>query len=75
MLCLLVRAIRAPEYLYACSRTINAMPFTGAPMSVDASANYQEYREQERRDRLMAVLATSLGVLIVAAIAIVMGMA
>lgn len=44
-------------------------------MSFDSSANYQEYREQERRDRVMAVLATSLGVLIVAAIAIVMGMA
>jgi len=75
MLFLSARAIRAPEYLYACSRTINAMPLTGAPMSFDSSTGYQEIREQERRERLTAVLATSLGVLIVAAIAIVMGMA
>ncbi|HXX08540.1 MAG TPA: hypothetical protein VEJ43_10800 [Pseudolabrys sp.] len=44
-------------------------------MSFDSSANYQETREQERRERLAAVLAVSLGVLIVAAIAVVMGMA
>jgi len=43
-------------------------------MSSDSSA-YQEIQRAERRERLTAVLATSLGVLIVAAIAIVMGMA
>jgi hypothetical protein len=68
-------AIRAPEYAYVCSRTINTMPFTGAPMSFDSSANYQEVQQAERREKLVAVLAASLGVLIVAAIAIVMGMA
>jgi len=74
MLFLPARAIRSPEYLYVCARTINTMPHTGAPMSSDSSA-YQEIQRAERRERLTAVLATSLGVLIVAAIAIVMGMA
>jgi len=44
-------------------------------MSFDSSANYQEVQQAERREKLVAVLAASLGVLIVAAIAIVMGMA
>ena len=40
------------------------------------SANYQELQWQtDRRDRLVAVLATSLAMLIVAAIAVLMGMA
>ena len=44
-------------------------------MSLDSSAIYQEIQQAERRERLIAVLATSLGVLIVVAIAILMGMA
>jgi len=44
-------------------------------MSFDSSVNYQDVQQAERREKLVAVLATSLGVLIVAAIAIVMGMA
>jgi hypothetical protein len=44
-------------------------------MSFDSSAIYQEIQQAERRERLIAVLATSLGVLIVAAIAVLMGMA
>jgi len=75
MLFLSDRAIRAPEYLYVCSRTIITMPLKGAPMSFDYPAAYREVQQAERRERLIAVLATSLGVLIVAAIAIVMGMA
>jgi hypothetical protein len=44
-------------------------------MSFDSSANYQEIQQAERREKLITVLAVSLGVLIVAAIAVVMGMA
>lgn len=44
-------------------------------MSFDSPAIYQEIQQAERRERLIAVLATSLGVLIVAAIAVLMGMA
>ena len=77
------RAIRAPEFASAYSRTIETMPFKGAPMSLDLfpsspadSASFQEIqREIDRRERLVAVLATSLGVLTVVAIAVLMGMA
>jgi len=83
MLFLPARAIRAPEFAFACSRTIETMPFRGEPMSLDLfpsspaeSASYQEIRRRiDRRERLVAVLATSLGVLVVVAIAILMGMA
>jgi hypothetical protein len=45
-------------------------------MSLDSSASYEGTQPHaERRERLIAVLATSLGVLTVAAIAILMGMA
>jgi len=67
----------------ACSRTIEAMPFKGAPMSLDfhsgsseESAGFQEVRRQVgRQEQLITILATSLGVMIVAAIAVLMGMA
>jgi hypothetical protein len=83
MVFLPARAIRAPEFAFACARTIETMPFKGVPMSLDLfpsppaeSAAYQESpRQIDRHERLVAVLATSLGVLIVAAIAVLMGMA
>jgi len=83
MLFLPARAIRAPKFAFACSRTIDAMPFWGSGMSFYSfqslpaePVSYQEIRRQiDRREKLIAVLAPSLGVLIVAAIAILMGMA
>ena len=77
------RAIRAPEFAFACSRTIETMPIQGAPMSLDfhstspaQPAGYQEIGQHtNRRERLITMLATSLAVMIVAAIAVLMGMA
>jgi hypothetical protein len=63
------------------ARTIEAMPFQGGPMLLNfrsqasaESAGHQEiggYSDQ----RLVTILAASLAVLIVAAIAVLMGMA
>jgi hypothetical protein len=78
MLFLLARAIRAPEFAFASSRTIETMPFRGAPMSLDShpsSAAESEIPQMGHRERLIAVLATSLGVLTVVGIAVLMGMA
>ncbi len=79
MLFLSARAIRAPEFAFASSRTIETMPFKGAPMSLDSypsSSAESEIRQQtDHRERLIAVLATSLGVLTVVGIAVLMGMA
>jgi hypothetical protein len=68
------QAIRAPEFAFACLRTIEARPFRGAPMTLDPSAELASC-QINRRERLVSVLATSLGVLIVAAIAVLMGIA
>jgi hypothetical protein len=58
------------------------MPFKGAPMSLDFQSplpaqpvGYQEIGQHtNQRERLITVLAISLAVIIVAAIAVLMGM-
>ena len=77
-----VRAIRAPEFALSCSCTIETMP-SGAPMTINVqpgspeeSIGFQEVaRQVSRQEQLITILATSLGVMIVAAIAVLMGMA
>jgi hypothetical protein len=73
-----VRAIRAPEFASACSCTIETMP-SGAPMTLNTLPDSAEeplgFQEVDRREQLITILATSLGVMIVAAIAVLMGMA
>jgi hypothetical protein len=79
-----VRAIRAPEFALACSRTIEAMPLQkGAPVAFDFRsilsadpAVRQEINDTGAvSDQLVTVGAASLALLVVAAIAILMGMA
>lgn len=77
MIVLSFRAIRAPELAQACSHSNE-----GAPMSRDfrsvasaESSDQQGVDTQSERERLITALATSLAVLIVAAIAVLMGMA
>lgn len=62
--------------------TIEAMLFKGAPMSTDLLSSASETADNEelganvtRREQLVTVAATSLAVLVVAAIAVLMGMA
>lgn len=76
-----VRAIRAPEFASACSCTIETMP-SGTPMTLNTqpgsseeSIGFEEVsRQVERQEKLITILAISLGVMIVAAIAVLMGM-
>jgi hypothetical protein len=85
MIILLSRAIRAPEFAFACSRTIETMPFSkkGTPMSSEfhsasqAETANDEHADQhiDRHEQLITILAASLALTIVAAIAVLMGMA
>jgi hypothetical protein len=81
-------AIRAPEYASAFSRTIEAMLFRrirpmSKPMSPEVRSatpaeptGYESLRLRTNwSERIVTVVATSLGVLIVAMIAVLMGMA
>jgi len=78
------RAIRAPEFASAFSRTIQVMLSKGdPPMSPDyrsaSSAEPVDYDDiappSNWRERAVTVVATSIAVLIVAVVAVLMGMA
>jgi len=78
------RAIRAPEFVLACSRTIGTMPLQkGAPLAFDFRSFlpadpvvHQEINDAGAlSDQLVTIGAASLALVIVAAIAILMGMA
>ncbi|HET7911777.1 MAG TPA: hypothetical protein VFL49_07085 [Pseudolabrys sp.] len=76
-----MRAIRAPEFAFACSRTIEAMPFKkGAPMALNfrsilPSGLTSQFGAAHADDWTITAAAASLGLLVVAAIAVLMGMA
>ena len=79
-----VRAIRAPEFALACSRTIEAMPLQkGAPLafdfrsilSTDPGVRLVFNDTGALSDQLVMIGAASLALIVVAAIAILMGMA
>ena len=69
-----------PESVLRVARHL-MVPFRGATMSLDlhpaASAEPEGHQglQSDRREKLLTVLAVSLGVTIVAAIAVLMGMA
>ena len=79
------RAIRAPEFALACSRTIEAMPLQerGAPLALnfrsilpaDPVAQTEIKDTGALSEQLVTIGAASLAVLVVAAIAVLMGMA
>ena len=77
-----IRAIRAPEFASECSHHRNDAFSQGAPLSLDFHSTATKPLGQqeigaysERLERLVTVLAALLAVLIVAAIAVLMGMA
>ena len=79
------RAIRAPEFALACSRTIEAMPLQigGAPLALNfrslLPANPVAQQEINNTgalsEQLVTIGAASLALLVVAAIAVLIGMA
>ena len=79
-----MRAIRAPEFALACSRTIEAMPFQrGAPLALnfrsilpaDPVARQEINNSGALSEQLVTIGAASLALLVVAAIAVLMGLA
>ena len=81
----LERAIRAPEFALACSRTIEAMPLQerGAPLALnfrsilpaDPVAQTEIKDTGALSEQAVTIAAASLAMLVVAAIAVLMGMA